>query len=73
MLHETEILAAIRKLRNNMTSGLDGIPAFFVKDCSVIFAPILTFVYNLALSTSTFWGAARPECVQFSRRAPSVI
>lgn len=71
----TEIVASIGKLKNNMTSGPDCIPAFLVKDCSVIFAPILTFIFNLALSTSSFpgvWGVARVCPILKSGSASSV-
>lgn len=37
-----------------MTSGPDGIPAFFVRDCCRVFAPALLKLFNLALTTSTF-------------------
>lgn len=59
---ELDIETSIGKLKGGMTSGPDGIPAFLVKDCSAIFAPILSKLFNLALKTLTFptdWKTAR--------------
>lgn len=61
-LCESDVVAAIRKLKANMTSGPDGIPAFLVRDCVTVFTPLLTSLYNMALSNSRFpdiWKVAR--------------
>jgi hypothetical protein len=33
---------------------IDGIPYFIIKGCSDIFAPLLTYIFNLSLTNATF-------------------
>src|SRR3978361_1778816 len=52
----------LKRLGNTFTAGPDGIPSFLVRDCAVVFAPVLCRIYNLALSTCCFpnvWKEAR--------------
>lgn len=49
---ETEL--AIGKLKPKLSISFNGIPSFIVKGCSSIFVPILTHIFNLSLSSSTF-------------------
>lgn len=48
-----------------MTAGPDGLPSFFIKDCSNVFATPLLSIFNLALSSSTW-----PKCWHLSRVCP---
>ena len=50
---EMEIQNAITKLKNKMTSGLDLIPSFLVKNYSNVLIKPLLIIFNLALITST--------------------
>lgn len=45
---------AIGKLKTKLSISFNKIPSFIVKGCSSIFAPILTHILNLSLSSSTF-------------------
>lgn len=63
--NETDILAAIKKLANKMTSGHDRIPSFLVKDCARAFVPPLLAIFNLILNSCTF-----PDVWKLSRVCP---
>lgn len=64
-IHDNEILSAIKKLKNKMTSGVDGIPSFLIKDCANIFIRPLRLIFTLALKSSTF-----PSCWKTARVCP---
>lgn len=51
---EIETATAIRKLKNKMTAGPDGVPSFLVRDCRIVLIYPLTRIFNLAMSSSTF-------------------
>lgn len=51
---EEDVLKALKKFKNKLTTGPDGIPAFLLKDCAVIFALPLSIIFNLSLQTATF-------------------
>lgn len=59
---EDDILKAIKKLKNKMTSGLDNVPSFLVRDCAMVFVKPLHILFNLVLATSRFpdlWKATK--------------
>ena len=51
---DSSVLKAIRRLKPSKSSGLDGIPTFIIKGCSSILVPILTYIFNLSLSSGVF-------------------
>ena len=62
---EQEILEAANKLKNKLTSGLDNIPSFIVKDCASVLVVPLCFLFNLAVKCETL-----PEAWKTSRVCP---
>lgn len=61
-INETEVLAAIKKLKNKMTSGPDDIPSFIVKDCAGALAGPLAIFFNNCLKAKRFpalWKVAK--------------
>lgn len=59
---DDEILLAIGKLKNKMSSGPDNIPSFLVKDCSHVIVTPLKIIFNLSLNNQSFpriWREAR--------------
>lgn len=59
---EADLLAAVKRLKPCSSSGPDGIPSFFVKDCRRALEVPLLFLYNLCLSASTYpqrWKTSR--------------
>ncbi|XP_063899933.1 uncharacterized protein LOC135119725 [Zophobas morio] len=42
LITNEDVVAACKKLKSKFTAGVDGIPAFLVKDCAVLFATPLT-------------------------------
>lgn len=58
----SQVIAAGKKLKNKLTSGVDGIPSFLVRDSIGVLADPLTSIFNLILSTEQFpniWKTAR--------------
>lgn len=51
---EDEVLKALKKIKNKMTTGPDGVPAFLLKDCACLFAPPLTIIFNLIIKNASF-------------------
>jgi hypothetical protein len=49
-----EVRKAIKRLKPSKRVGLDGIPSFIIKSCSDIFIPLLTYIFNLSVSSETF-------------------
>jgi hypothetical protein len=49
-----EVSKAIKRLRPSKCVGLDGIPSIQFKDCSDVFTPLLTYIFNLSLTSVTF-------------------
>lgn len=62
---EAEILLAGKRLKNNMTSGPDGIPSFLVKDCLRILIQPLQTILNSILKASVF-----PEVWKIAKVCP---
>ena len=61
-ISERFILKQLRDLDIKKATGLDGIPARFLKDSAVVIAPTVTFLVNLSLSTASVpdeWKKAR--------------
>jgi hypothetical protein len=55
-------MCALKRLKNKMTCGPDGVPCFFVKDCASVLLKPLSYIFNLSLKTHTFpeaWKKAR--------------
>lgn len=72
---DIEIQKATTKLKNKMTSGLDLIPSFLVKDCSNVLSVPLLIIFNLALKTQTFpdiWKRAK-ICPVFKAGDSSIV
>ena len=66
-ISEKFILKQLRDLKVKKATGLDGIPARFLKDSAAVIAPTVTFLVNLSLSTGSVpdeWKKARvvPLC-----------
>ncbi len=62
LITNEDVVAACKKLKSKFTAGVDGIPAFLVKDCAVLFATPLTRLFNLCIQTGQFpytWKKAR--------------
>ncbi|KAJ3656292.1 hypothetical protein Zmor_015379 [Zophobas morio] len=62
---DCDILQAAKKLKPNLTSGDDEIPAFLVRDGIGSLLTPLYHLYNAIISTSTF-----PECWKIARVTP---
>ena len=61
-ISEKFILKQLRDLKVKKATGLDGIPARFLKDSATVIAPTVTFLVNLSLSTGSVpdeWRKAR--------------
>lgn len=61
-IHDHDVIEASKKLKDKLTSGVDGIPSFVVKDCVYALVDPLIYIYNLILSTHQFpdiWKTAR--------------
>lgn len=54
LISNTDVLLSIRKLKPSMSLGPDNIPAFIVKGCSNVLAPVLCSLFNKSLKTGTF-------------------
>ena len=55
-ISEDEIIEALKSCKNTMTSGLDGIPSFFLKDCASVLVKPLYLLFNLILRQSSVNG-----------------
>ncbi|GJQ76743.1 hypothetical protein Trydic_g15586 [Trypoxylus dichotomus] len=62
---ELDVENSIKRLKSNMTTGDDGIPSFFVRDCAPVLSYPLSTIFHLAISTSTF-----PKVWKISRITP---
>jgi len=51
---ESEIIRAIKDLKNNSSAGFDEIPTFLVKQCLCHFIQPLVHIYNISFQTGTF-------------------
>lgn len=59
-----DILEAIKELKPKLSTGIDGIPSFIIKGCSM-FAPVLMHIFNLSCAQGYF-----PELWKFSAAVP---
>ena len=64
-LSEDDIINACRLLKPSLVSGYDLIPAFLVRDCSHVFAPVLKIIFNCSIKTNTF-----PDCWKSANVCP---
>lgn len=62
---ENDILQAIKKLKNKMTTGIDGVPSFVVRDCAAVFVTPLCIIFNMILTASKF-----PDIWKITRICP---
>lgn len=53
-IKESDVLLAMKRLKPTLSQGADGIPGFFVKDCSNCLAQPLVLLFNLAIKTNKF-------------------
>ena len=51
---ECDILAAVRKFKNNLTMGHDEVPSFVMKDCVNVFSIPLCHIFNLIVKYKAF-------------------
>lgn len=51
---EAEVFLSLKKLKNKLTSGPDGLPSCILKDCASIFTAPLTYLFNLSLNKGKF-------------------
>jgi hypothetical protein len=52
---EKKILGVTGKVNSKYSTGFDGIPALLIKNCVQHIIKPLTFIFNLSLSTGTFF------------------
>lgn len=74
-ISEADVLKALKKVKPKCTMGLDGIPAFLLKDCGFLLAKPLSYIFNLSLQTNIFpdvWKIAR-ICPVFKKGDRSII
>lgn len=72
---EDDIIKASKKLKNKMTSGIDNIPSFLVKDCIHVLAQPLSQLFNTILATNTYpdiWKTSK-ICPIFKSGDPKLI
>lgn len=75
LITEQEIIEAAKKLKNKLTSGVDNVPSFIVRDCINAFATPLRILFNLILSTNEYpniWKTTK-ICPILKTGDPSVI
>ncbi|EFA13487.1 putative RNA-directed DNA polymerase from transposon BS-like Protein [Tribolium castaneum] len=53
-INEHEIIRVLKRSKDTLTAGCDGIPSFLLRDCAHIFSKPLVYIFNLILQTSTF-------------------
>ena len=51
-INESNVLASIKKLENNYTSGPDGLPALFFKRLQHVIVKPITIIYNQLFSVA---------------------
>jgi len=51
-INESNVLAAVKKLKNNYTSGPDGLPALFFKRLQHVIVKPITIIYNQLFSVA---------------------
>ncbi len=53
-IFDDDVLAAISKIKNTCSAGIDQVPSFLIKDCSAAFLKPLCYLFNLSLNNSCF-------------------
>ena len=51
-ISEDEILEALKRSKNSLTAGIDGIPSFILKDCACVLVKPLHVLFNLIIRNS---------------------
>ena len=51
---EEQILYHLRNLNPSKSPGMQGIPIKFIKPASILLAPVLTKLFNIAIEQATF-------------------
>ena len=60
----------IRSLSPHKATGLDGIPAYFLKECSIEIAPILTLIFQCSIQQGSMldeWKTANVRNPDFQK------
>ena len=60
---EEDILFALKKSKDTMTAGPDGIPSFLLRDCACLFVSPLLKLFNLILQKSTMPALWKQTCI----------
>jgi hypothetical protein len=74
-ISETDIISAINRIPNKMTSGPDGLPGFLVRDCRYVLVEPLMIIFNASLESGCFpkeWKKSK-VCPVFKSGKPSNI
>ncbi|XP_063915039.1 uncharacterized protein LOC135131302 [Zophobas morio] len=74
-ISEDEILEALKRSKNSLTAGIDGIPSFILKDCACVLVKPLHVLFNLIIRNSQFpeiWKKASVTPV-FKKGDPTLI
>jgi hypothetical protein len=74
-ISETDIISAINRIPNRMTSGPDGLPGFLVRDCRYVLVEPLMIIFNASLESGCFpkeWKKSK-VCPVFKSGKPSNI
>jgi hypothetical protein len=61
-ISDSDFKQELRSLKPSKCVGPDEIPSFIIKDCSEIFAPLLSHVFNISLSQGML-STLRPSCL----------
>lgn len=64
-ISENDVYEVLRRIKPKLTSGPDGIPAFFLRDCALVLACPLMKIFNLCLKSKKF-----PDMWKLSRVCP---
>lgn len=62
---EQEVIKALKKLKAKTTMGPDEIPSFLLRDCAIILAKPIAFLFNFALKENIF-----PDVLKISKVIP---
>ena len=68
-----DVVTAIKELAPKKSCGEDGIPAFIVKGCCAILAPVLLHLFNMSLQTNTFPSAWKNALIVPVHKAGSTM
>ena len=60
---EEDIYIALRKSKNSLTTGPDGVPSFLLRDCACVFISPLLKLFNLILQQSNMPHLWKQSCI----------